>query len=112
MRKLWQAHRLSALAVLVAGAALSLAAQGLVAAATASSAGTPGAAASAVRPRAVGGLDCNGLSPIQRPAQARHDVRRPAWHDGGRFVENGHYIGHDEPSFRFLSNLKGSGRNI
>ena len=75
MRKFWQAHRLSALAILIASAALSLAAQGLVTTATASSAGTPGAAAKAVRPRAVGGLDCNGLSPVQRPAEAGHDVR-------------------------------------
>jgi hypothetical protein len=28
---------------------------------------------------------------------------------GGRFYENGHYIGHDEPSVRYISNRPGSG---
>ena len=37
------------------------------------------------------------------------DPRGP---DGGRFVENGHYIGHDEPSVRFLSSRPGSGNNM
>jgi len=36
----------------------------------------------------------------------------PRGSDGGRFVDNGHYIGHDEPSVRFISNAKGSGRNF
>ena len=81
MRRPWQAHRLSALSALLVTAALSLAAQGLVTTAAASTAGRvavtastasaarPAARPGAVRPRAVGGLDCNGLSPVQRPAR-------------------------------------------
>jgi hypothetical protein len=63
-------------------------------------------------PNSMGGLDCNGLSPIQRPVKNGMMCADPRGGDGGRFFENGHYIGHDEPSFRFLSNVKGSGRNF
>ncbi len=65
-----------------------------------------------ISPNSVGGLDCNGLSPIQRPFKNGIMCADPRGGDGGRFVENGHYIGHDEPSFRLISNLKGSGRNM
>ncbi len=92
---------------------------------------TAGSAASAVRPAhaparvwikpsRVGGLDCNGMSPIQRLAQAAKactDIRgmygvhnKNTW--GGHFFDNGRYIGHDEPDLRFLSSLKGSGNNV
>ncbi len=36
----------------------------------------------------------------------------PRGSDGGRLFENGHYIGHDEPSVRFLSSRPGSGNNF
>ena len=124
MRRPWQAHRLSALSALLVTAALSLAAQGLVTTAAASTAGRvavtastasaarPAARPGAVRPRAVGGLDCNGLSPVQRPARPGMMCADPRGSDDGRFFENGHYIGHDEPSVRFLSSVRGSGNNM
>jgi hypothetical protein len=87
---------------------LSLAAQGLVTAATASTVGTAGAT---VRPRPVGELDCNGLSPIQRPVKQGLMCADPRGSDGGRFYDNGHYIGHDEPSVRFLSTAPASGND-
>ena len=31
---------------------------------------------------------------------------------GGRFYDNGHYIGHDEPDATFLSNQPGSGGDV
>ena len=31
---------------------------------------------------------------------------------GGKFYDNGHYIGHDEPDITFLSSQKGSGNNV
>ncbi len=31
---------------------------------------------------------------------------------GGRFYDNGRYIGHDEPDMTFLSNAAGSGDNV
>jgi hypothetical protein len=72
----------------------------------------PAAARAGVAPNPVGEIDCNGLSPIQAPAHptaACADVHG-TW--GGRFYENGHYIGHDEPAVRFVSNAPGSGDNI
>ena len=66
-----------------------------------------------VRPNAIGELDCNGYSPIQRPAASRKlactDIR--GFEHDERFYDNGHYIGHDEPSIRFLSNRPDSGGN-
>ena len=110
MRRFWHAHRLSASLVLTASAALALAAQGTVTVATAS---TVRPASAAVQPRSVGGLDCNGLSPIQRPSKPGRMCADPHGSPsyGGRFYENGHYIGHDEPSVRFISNTPGSGNN-
>jgi hypothetical protein len=95
--------------VLIVSAALSLAAQGLVTAAGASAAGT---APQPVQPRAIGELDCNGLSPIQRPVKPAIQCTDPRGQDDGRFSENGHYIGHDEPSVRFISTRPGSGDNV
>jgi len=69
-------------------------------------------ATAAVKPNKVGMLDCNGLSPIQRPAKMGMMCIDAHGSDGGRFKDNGHYIGHDEPSVRFLSNAKGSGGNF
>lgn len=68
-----------------------------------------GAAAHSVQPRSVGELDCNGLSPIQRPVKPAIMCKDPRGSDDGRLYENGHYIGHDEPSVRFISSRPGSG---
>jgi hypothetical protein len=118
MWRLPRDHRLRALSVLTVGATLLLgvpAATTTVAAAAAHTAARPiptGRTPAAVRPDAIGEIDCNGLSPIQRPVKpdlACADVGG-SW--GGRFYENGHYIGHDEPSLRFLSSRPGSGSNF
>ena len=66
-----------------------------------------------VRPNAMGGLDCNGYSKIQKPVShtlACTDIR--GMNGYPRFFDNGHYIGHDEPSTRFISNRPGSGNNV
>ncbi len=118
MWTLRQARRLPALSVLVVGAAVALAAPALSTSAAASvgAAAHPRPAAyphrGAVRPNAYGEIDCNGLSPIQKPAKADLACADPRGSYGGRFYENGHYIGHDEPSLRFLSSRKGSGSNF
>jgi hypothetical protein len=73
-----------------------------------------------IKPHAVGNLDCNGMSPIQRTimvAKVCTDIRgilgaHSKFTDDGRFFDNGRYIGHDEPDMRFLSNVKGSGNNV
>jgi hypothetical protein len=72
-----------------------------------------------VKPRAIGGLDCNGMSPVQKTVNTKvcTDIRgmygvdnKFTW--GGRFYDNGRYIGHDEPIVRFLSARNGSGNNV
>jgi hypothetical protein len=68
-------------------------------------------AAGSVAPNPVNELDCNGLSPIQRPVKSAVQCFDPRGSDEGRFEDNGHYIGHDEPSVRFLSSQPGSGDN-
>ena len=68
-----------------------------------------------VAPHTSGELDCNGLSPIQRPVKTNMVCADPrALYDGepSRFTDNGVYIGHDEPSIRFLSDAPGSGNNV
>ena len=76
-------------------------------------------AASSYTPAARGELDCNGFSPVQKPLHASEctDIRGDlgvtnanTW--GGRFYDNGHYIGHDEPDATFQSNAPGSGNNV
>ena len=64
--------------------------------------------------------DCNGSSPAQKTikgALACTDVRGFSDHHNkntwaGRFYDNGHYIGHDEPDLTFLSSKAGSGNNV
>src|SRR5215470_17706284 len=61
---------------------------------------------------ATGNLDCNGLSRIQKPLRPQDscsDFRSP---EGGRGVDNGVYIGHDEPSIGFYSSAPQSGSNM
>src|SRR5216683_58986 len=105
MRTLRQACRLPVLSALVVTAALSLGPQGLVTTTAAH------AASAGVRPQPSGELDCNGLSPIQHPVKAAVTCTDPRGNYDGRFYENGHYIGHDEPSMRFISARPGSGDN-
>ena len=110
MRGNRRALLLSASATLTISAVLSLTAQGL--ASTTSAAGAApkkDLAWRAAHPRPSGELDCNGLSPVQKPVKRGLACTDPRGTDHGRFEENGHYIGHDEPSVRFLSDRPGSG---
>ena len=59
-----------------------------------------------------GGLDCNGFSPISKnvkPYMACTDLRGA---NGGRFYDNGWYIGHDEPSIQFFSKTPKAGYDL
>jgi hypothetical protein len=60
---------------------------------------------------AVGSLDCNGLSKIQKPLRP-HDTCTDFQLNGERGEDNDVYIGHDEPSVGFYSNAPGSGNNM
>jgi hypothetical protein len=62
-------------------------------------------------PAVGGGLDCNGWSRISTnikplPCTDLHGA------NGGRFYDNGWYIGHDEPSVQFFSDKPNSGNNM
>jgi len=58
-----------------------------------------------------GNLDCNGFSSIQKPL--KNDICTDLkGANGGRGEDNGHYVGHDEPSMQFVSKTPGSGNNV
>jgi hypothetical protein len=93
-----------------AAAAVVLVASQALAGVTASAAPR---AAGGVSPNKVGELDCNGYSTTQKAVSRKlicTDVR--GFNHYPRFYDNGHYIGHDEPSIRFLSQQPGSGNNV
>jgi hypothetical protein len=67
----------------------------------------------------TGELDCNADSPIQKSVREMTctDIKgilgvnnKNTW--GGKFYDNGNYIGHDEPDATFESSKPGSGGNI
>ncbi|HEX8982641.1 MAG TPA: hypothetical protein VF792_07725 [Ktedonobacterales bacterium] len=104
------ARRFGRAIVTVSIAALTLALAQVSTVAPATAAGSQG-----VAPNAVGMLDCNGLSPIQKPVKINGICTDPrSSYDGvpSRFYDNGSYIGHDEPSLRFLSTLPGSANDV
>ena len=78
------------------------------------------ATAGPLKPASFGELDCNGQSTLQTSVNSRlncTDVRGfdNTWNAntwGGRFYDNGFYIGHDEPDMTFLSSTRGSGDNV
>ncbi len=83
----------------------------------ASAASTKTAAATAttsVKPNPTGMMDCNGHSSEYQDVKV--DLGggctdpRGTW--GGRFEDNGTYVGHDEPSVKFISSAPGSGNNM
>ena len=72
----------------------------------------PASAVAGVAPNPVGQIDCNGFSPIQhqlRVTAACADIRGP---QGQRFYDHGWYIGHDEPSIRYISTAPGSAADV
>jgi len=59
-----------------------------------------------------GGLDCNGWSPISPNVKRNMACSDPRSMKTTRFLDNGWYIGHDEPSVQFFSTRPGSGNNM
>ena len=85
------------------------------------------AATHSVKPNKTNNLDCNGWSPkYQSVSPARREIctdphgKLVARYKGAaaskriwsRFVDNGHYVGHDEPSVKFESSAAGSGNTM
>src|SRR6266849_7128075 len=74
---------------------------------------TAHAAPSTLQASAQGGLDCNGFSATgQKPFISPSLCTDLRGSNGERFEDNGHYIGHDEPSTQFNSQVPGSGNNV
>jgi hypothetical protein len=74
-------------------------------------------AAKSVKPNPVNQLDCNGYSTKYKSLdpQGRGRCTDPLERHGSkatRFEDNGHYIGHDEPSVKFISHSRGSGNTM
>ncbi len=73
-----------------------------------------------IAPKPVNELDCNGFSPVYKSVKPDlgglcTDPLTPpgTWSaHAGRFYDNGHYIGHDEPSVKFISTAPGSADNM
>lgn len=80
------------------------------------STGAP-AATTEVAPNQTNMVDCNGLSPIYNSVKVNMkslcaDPFTRQDYGSGRFYDNGKYIGHDEPSVKFVSSAKGSGNHM
>ena len=73
--------------------------------------------AGTIAPSKVNTLDCNGWSAKYRAANPGMKAlcTDPLGRYNGRttrFYDNGHYVGHDEPSVKFISSVKGSGNTM
>jgi hypothetical protein len=74
--------------------------------------------AGTIMPQKVNNLDCNGWSHKYTSAAPAMKMRCTdplgALYNGHRqrFYDNGHYVGHDEPSVKFISSAKGSGNTM
>jgi hypothetical protein len=76
-----------------------------------------------VKPNSVNQLDCNGYSTKYKSLNPqgkgrctdpllRHGKKVKGKWVATRFEDNGHYIGHDEPSVKFISHTHGSGNTM
>ena len=100
--------------LLVASLAISFAATGI----RSTHADSPPSFSGPVHPNPQGGLDCNGYSATGqktfRNLQVCADLNGVTSDEGytGKGEDNGHYVGRDEPSTQFNSNIPGSGNNM
>ncbi|MGH7608815.1 MAG: hypothetical protein ACREOD_02560 [Candidatus Dormibacteria bacterium] len=76
--------------------------------------------AAGIAPNSTNELDCNGFSPVYKDVKPDlgglcTDPLTPpgTWgSQGSRFYDNGHYVGHDEPSVKFISTQPGSASDM
>jgi hypothetical protein len=79
--------------------------------------GVAAASQASVQPNAFGEMDCNGWSPTYQsvaPAMKMRCVDPISIYAGrtSRFYDNGHYVGHDEPTTKFISSAPRSGNTM
>ncbi len=73
--------------------------------------------AGTVQPNPVNELDCNGWSAAYQSVRSHAgdlctDPIKSVDGSGTRFIDNGWYVGHDEPSVKFISSAPGSGNTM
>ena len=73
---------------------------------------SPSSANPALQFAPVGNLDCNGFSAIQKPLRPQQSCTDIRGVNGERAEDNGHYVGHDEPSIGFYSSASHSGNDL
>ncbi len=82
--------------------------------------GSAAPVATGVTPNQVNELDCNGLSTVYKSIKpdfgglCTDPLTPPGTYSSkaNRFYDNGRYIGHDEPSVKFISTAAGTGDNM
>jgi hypothetical protein len=127
-RSAWALALALAPAMAVAGVWMAAPGQAAVtspAAMTVSQAAPAATSANEVKPNAVNGLDCNGFSTKYKTLRSgsqmgctdpflreQEKVNGKTVTKTERFEDNGRYIGHDEPSVKFISNAAGSGNTM
>jgi hypothetical protein len=112
---LWRKGRLLLVPAMGLAVICQLSVSGAAGAATVASTANP--ASGSVKPNATNELDCNGWSAAYKTVRklAGDTCTDPITIKNGkasRFVDNGWYIGHDEPSVKFISNTPGSGNTM
>src|ERR1017187_3024767 len=108
-RRRW---RLLLLPILGVAVVCQLSLAGITGVASASTTAKTAPAAGTVTPKATNELDCNGWSASYKTVRklAGDLCTDPVKGKASRFVDNGWYVGHDEPSIKFISNAAGSGQ--
>ncbi|MBO0732230.1 MAG: hypothetical protein J2P57_23420, partial [Acidimicrobiaceae bacterium] len=78
----------------------------------------PGSAGATAASKPMNNADCNGYSTAYSPVRmgmkelCTDAISITANGQAKRFYDNGHYVGHDEPSVKFISSAPGSANNI
>jgi hypothetical protein len=114
---LWRKGRLLLIPAMGLAVICQLSLSGAAASAANTRTNTPTAPSGSVAPNATNELDCNGWSAKYKtvrklagdlctdPISLKNGQARP-------FIDNGWYVGHDEPDVKFISNTPGSGNTM
>ena len=110
-------HRRSWRLLLIPAVGIAAVAQLSLVGSAASATAARTTAVTSVAPNGINELDCNGWSPKYQTVKrmAGELCVDPISRVGGkasRFVDNGWYVGHDEPSVKFISSTPGSGNTM
>jgi hypothetical protein len=113
----WRRWRLLLVPVVALAAICQISVVGSAAASVATTTAAQAVPAGSVAPNATNELDCNGWSAKYKTVKKLAgdlctDPIKVIDGKGTRFVDNGWYVGHDEPSVKFISTAPGSGNTM